>query len=741
MVGAMGTADHTNQIDHSLSERTHGQDLSVCRTAASSPTRYVSDMDLEQTLHRHFGFSEFRPGQRAVVDHIVAGHDALVVMPTGHGKSLCYQLPALALGGTAIVVSPLIALMKDQVDALRAKGIRATLINSSLSWEERRDRTDAMIAGEYQLVYVAPERFSDRFMQALARTNVTLLAIDEAHCISQWGHDFRPDYLRLGAVRQALAGVPTIALTATATPAVADDILAQLQAPETRRFVTGFDRENLRLEVATARSPRAKHSMLPGLLQSLPALVYCATRKHVEAVTETLAAQGFAVAAYHAGIDHDSRRRVQEDFIAGKLPVVVATNAFGMGVDKADIRTIVHFDLPGTIEAYYQEVGRAGRDRKPATAVLLYRAADRQLQEFFIQNSHPPAADVHRVYSALRAQGENPVWLGPHEIGRLTGIDERQVQSCLSVLRRCGLTGRAASRDTDTGDALYGVQLTDPDCDLDLTEAEMDRRRHPAFGHLERMVGYGNAACQRATLLRYFGEEPSWDRCGRCTGCDAGRPMVEEARTLTDAELEVVRKILACMARMRRAFSVSMICKVVTGSRDKSVRAWDFDKLSTWGILQGTSQARVESILGAMEAGGLIEVELTSKAVRGQTRTWKNLGVSPLGWSVMKGEETDVQLAMPPLQQATMTRIDISEGGDGVVDEDLLARLRQVRRELAQAASVPAYVVASNRTLLGIAAARPTSEDALMEIHGMGRQRVARYGASFVEAVRGWTGC
>jgi len=698
-------------------------------------------MNLEALLQRHFGHPSFRPGQRAVVEHICDGEHALVVMPTGHGKSLCYQLPALARGGTTIVVSPLIALMKDQVDSLRAKNISATLINSSLSWEERQDRTQGMIDGRYQLVYVAPERFNDRFMAALARTKVGLLAIDEAHCISQWGHDFRPDYLRLGAVKDALGTVPVIALTATATPAVQEDILNQLSLPNARRFVTGFDRENLRLEIAQARSPSAKFSMLPGLISSQPALIYCATRKHVEAVTQSLGQHGIRAQAYHAGLSHDTRRQVQDAFLSGQAPVVVATNAFGMGVDKADIRTIVHFDVPGTIEAYYQEIGRAGRDGKPATTILLLRSADRQLQEFFIQNAHPPASDVHRVYQVLRNQSENPVWWDAAAIGHHSDMDERMAQSCLSVLRRFGLTGHTASREHGQGKPIYGIQLTDPKRDLRLDEEEMTRRRHHAFAQLDRMMQYGNAPCQRHTLLRYFGETPKWERCGRCTGCDSNRPMTEEARTLNEAELETIRKILACMARMRRPFSTSLIAKVVTGSRDKSVRAWDFDKLSTWGILRGTSQANVESTLGAMESGGLIQVELTSKTIRGTARTWKNLGMTDLGLAVMRGDTTDVSLALPSHSKATKTHIDPWEANDGVIDEDLLAQLRRARWEMAQSADVPAYVVASNRTLTALAAARPTSVDALSDIHGMGPQRIARYGESFIDVVRGWTGC
>ena len=346
-------------------------------------------MDLEALNLKHFGHARFRPGQATVIDHVMSGKPALVVMPTGHGKSLCYQLPAVALGGTTLVVSPLIALMKDQVDSLNAKGIAATAINSTLSSEERDARIQGMVAGDYQLVYVAPERFSPRFMSLLKRTDIRLLAIDEAHCISQWGH-ISP---RLPATRSRASGPgrhPHHCTHATTTPEVATDILDQLGLANTPRFVTGLDRENLRLETATARSPKAKHTMLPGLLRQLPALVYCATRKHVEAVTASLCQHGFAAEPYHAGLSHPQRKQVQEDFISGKTPVVVATNAFGMGVDKADIRTIVHFDLPGTLEAYYQEIGRAGRDGKPATAILFDRAADRQLQEFFIQNAHPP---------------------------------------------------------------------------------------------------------------------------------------------------------------------------------------------------------------------------------------------------------------------------------------------------------------------------------------------------------------
>ena len=269
----------------------------------------------------------------------------------------------------------------------------------------------------------------------------------------------------------------------------------------------------------------------------------------------------------------------------------------------------------------------------------------------------------------------------------------------------------------------------------------MDRARHHAFGQLDKMAAYPRSGCQRHTLLSYFGETPPWERCGRCTGCDAGRAMVTEAKPLDEGQLQVVIKILACMARMKRPFSTSMIAKVVTGSRDKAVRAWEFEKLSTWGLLRGTPQTQIEAILGAMEAGGLIEVSLTSKPVRGQTRTWKNLALTRLGGDVMRGDTTDVCLAMPSTGPSMSRSFDAMDAHDGAVDDDLLEQLRRVRWRLAQGDDVPAYVVASNRTLMGIAMVRPTSLDALSAVHGMGKQRISKYGKPFVEAVRSWTGC
>lgn len=405
------------------------------------------DTSFDDALSK-FGLQSFRPGQREVIESIVAGNDCMCVMPTGGGKSLCYQLPSLIRPGLTIVVSPLIALMKDQVDGLGRRGIPAALINSTLSQSEQQQRLQDVAAGKYQLVYVAPERLrNNRFLEAIRATPIQLLAIDEAHCISQWGHDFRPDYARIGRFREWLGGVQTVALTATATPRVREDIVQVLGLKKPKQFMSGFARPNLHFGVVARANDREKDEELEKFLAGMhgSGIIYAATRKRCEALVEWIGKKlKVSVGAYHAGLMPDQRRVIQERFMKNELRIIVATNAFGMGIDKPDLRFVIHYNMPGSLEAYYQEAGRAGRDGKQSVCVMLYSYQDRHIQEFFIDNNYPPRELIAKTYDFLAARQEDPIELTLEEIRDALGenVSPEAIGSCLQVLGRTGVIER-----------------------------------------------------------------------------------------------------------------------------------------------------------------------------------------------------------------------------------------------------------------------------------------------------------
>jgi ATP-dependent DNA helicase RecQ len=398
-----------------------------------------------------FGLKEFRHGQKEVISTVLAGQDCLCVMPTGGGKSLCYQLPAIVLDGLTLVVSPLIALMKDQVDQLHALGLPVTFINSTISLAEQNNRLARMAAGEYRMAYVVPERFrSGKFIDAVRAVGIKLLAVDEAHCISQWGHDFRPDYAKLGYFRRILDNPPTIALTATATDNVRRDIIEQLDLHEPRTFITGFERPNLFYQVLAPQGERQKTEMLLQFLGETPGpgIIYASTRKRTEEVAQLLAAQTKRrIAVYHAGMLPDQRRAAQDSFMEGRCDIVVATNAFGMGIDKADVRSVVHYNIPGSLEAYYQEAGRAGRDGMQSRCLMLYSGSDIYIQRFFIDSAYPDREFIAQVYDFLRDRDDDPIELTQQEVKEALdlSLSAEGVGNCEQILEGAGVLERLMS--------------------------------------------------------------------------------------------------------------------------------------------------------------------------------------------------------------------------------------------------------------------------------------------------------
>lgn len=488
-------------------------------------------------LREVFGFREFRPGQAEVIAAVLAGRDALGVMPTGGGKSLCYQVPALlAEDGLALVVSPLLALMHDQAAALRQNGVATGVLNSTLDREQQADVLARALRGELRLLYVAPERFADpRFLAALRGLRVRLLAVDEAHCVSQWGHDFRPAYRDIAAARVAMGTPPLVALTATADARVREDIVRGLGLRDPVVCVAGFDRPNLRLGVLRFENGRARLAALARRLKEHgegSAIVYCATRRQVETVVEYLARWRIEAVGYHAGLPAEERQRVQEAFVADAVRVIVATSAFGMGIDKPDVRLVVHVALPTSLEAYYQEAGRAGRDGEPAECLLLWTPHDRRVPLFFIEREHPPLERVEELFRAIERRA--PEWLRVEE---LAPEDPGGVNAAVHVLERSGMVERRGLLVRALPDA----------AERRLDTAVLDEHRRYALEKFAAMEQYARGErCLREQLLRYFGDPALDGPCGRCNVCAPRGEERPEEREGADAP------IFHALRRLRR---------------------------------------------------------------------------------------------------------------------------------------------------------------------------------------------
>ncbi len=591
----------------------------------------------EALLKEIFGFDAFRPGQGEIVDAVAQGENVLAIMPTGGGKSLCYQLPALMRGGVTVVISPLIALMRDQVRGLREAGVAAGALTSGNTQEETDAVWDMLSQGTLKLLYLAPERLASGGAQRmLSEAGVSLIAVDEAHCVSQWGHDFRPDYLRIGELRRSL-GVPVAAFTATADPETQEEIVRRLFDGETpQTFLRGFDRPNIHLAFRPKDSPRAQILRFAAARKGRSGIVYCGTRAKTESLAQALGQEGHSACFYHGGMEADDRRAVEERFAKEDGLIVVATVAFGMGVDKPDIRWVAHADLPKSIEAYYQEIGRAGRDGAPAETLTLYGADDIRLR---------------------RAQ-----------------IDEG---------------------------------MAPPE------------RRTADHGRLNALLGLAEAlGCRRQQLLRYFGE--SSEPCGNCDLCDKPPELFDGT--------EAVRKALSAALRTDESFGAGHLIDILIGNETDKVRQRRHDQLPTFGVGRDLKKGQWQAVFRQMMGFDL---------VRPDPERHGALVMTDAALPILKGEQS-ITLRRDVIDRAAERRPQVKTL---VAEEDapLLSALKAKRRALAETASLPAYMIFPDKTLIEMAETRPQSLDDMARIGGVGAKKLERYGAEFLSVITGAT--
>lgn len=595
--------------------------------------------DKLSVLKDYFGHDSFRDGQEQIVDALLDGRDALCIMPTGAGKSMCYQIPALLFDGVTIVVSPLISLMKDQVGSLVQSGVPAAYINSSLSYPQFLRVLSNVEHGKYKIIYVAPERLlTDGFLDTCKKIKISMVAVDEAHCVSQWGQDFRPSYLKIISFVESLANRPIVgAFTATATNDVKEDIKKILRLENPFEITTGFDRPNLFFGVIKSSSKDEKLIELIRERGDRSGIVYCATRKNVESVCELLCDNGFSATRYHAGLDEYERRKNQEDFVFDRKNIMVATNAFGMGIDKSNVTYVIHYNMPKNIESYYQEAGRAGRDGGEADCILLYSPKDVRLNRFMIENSE--------------------------------GNDE-------------------------------------------LTIEENEQIRERDFERLKHMTFYSTTNdCLRGFILRYFGGDKK-AYCGKCSNCLSVHKLVD---VTIDAQ-----KIMSCIARTGQRYGKTVICDVLKGSKSEKILKAELNSQSTYGIMK---EVTARHIFGTIDF--LAEKEYISSD--NETEVLKLL---PKSRDVLFGRE---RLVMKKVENSE--KVVKTHRPEVPVNSELLDALKALRKSIASKKSVPAYVIFSDATLTDMCKKCPETPDEMLEVSGVGRTKLEKFGKEFLEVI------
>ncbi|WP_258554015.1 DNA helicase RecQ [Megamonas hypermegale] len=580
-----------------------------------------------QILQKFYGYEDFRLGQKKVVESLLNRNDTVAIMPTGAGKSICFQIPALLFEGVTLVISPLISLMKDQVDSLRQLGIAAVYINSSVSKAQLYKDLQDISAGFYKIIYIAPERLTSEYLpDSFKNLNISMVAVDEAHCLSQWGHDFRPSYRNILNFTNSLRIKPIIsAFTATATPEVKTDIINLLGLKQPNVFVTGFDRPNLYFSVLRGE---VKDKFVIDYVkkhQDEAGIIYVGTRKDVDALQVLLEIKGIKAGRYHAGMTDEERNQMQEDFLYDNLSVMVATNAFGMGIDKPNVRYVIHYNMPKNMEAYYQEAGRAGRDGLSGNCILLYSPQDTQLQKFLISKS---------------------------------------------------------------------------------TESEI--RQQLEYKRLQSMVDYCHTPqCLRAFILHYFGEFDVEEHCDNCSNCKLEGELID---ITIDAQ-----KVLSCVYRMHERFGVKMIAEVLKGSKSAKVKQFNFERLSTYGLMKERKLKDISDLILRLSAMQYLDITECQYPV---------VTLNELSWQVLRGQKK-------VWQKMVIVKKAKAKG-------ELFEALRSLRKELATKEKLPPYMIFSDATLTQMATDKPTDLELMKNIRGVGEFKLQKYGEEFLTVIKSY---